>query len=113
MAIIGTSSYNADRWGKRRKINIEMEGNWDDIDRLIALLKHWQGCGGIGHCAKTCIIMDGDGSSHPKFSINNKNIQDIENQFFIIRQDKYQKSEDGDLICIMDVGKIDSISNQI
>jgi len=87
------------RWGKRKKIQIEMESNWDDLDRLLALLKHWQYCGGIGHTASTSISMDGDGTSHPKFIVNGKDIKEYQNKFLRINsKDEFEKIKGWDMI---------------
>lgn len=99
----GRDGYYNERWGKKRKIKIEMEGNWDDIDRLIALLKQWQSCGGVGHYASTSITMDGDCCSHPEFLINNKNIYEFKNKFMEIKKDEYEKKDGWDKISDTDI----------
>jgi len=88
----GTTPYWNKRWGEKRKINISFEGNWEDIDMLIAFFKHWQGCGGVGHTASVNFLMDCDGTSHPKIEVDGKKVYDFPNKFWKINsKDKFEK----------------------
>ena len=99
MKEFGKTGYWEERWGKKKKVIIEMEGNWDDVDKLIALLKHWQGCGGVGHSAHTKFFMDGDGPSHPNFTIDRKKIKDFKSKFFKVNsKDNFEEIEGWDKI---------------